>query len=389
MNFEYDAEQAGAIAEFRAFCEEQIKPVDASLEEKDAAEAARAVRENLRLIAGAGGLGWHFPKDDGGRGLSMAETVAYVEAVGAASAATLVSMDGSISLCAAAIRRYGTPEQKEKYLAGLLNGTLVGAFAVTEWEAGSDLGGIKTGATRIGDGWEVYGRKAMITNASVADVVLLLARTDAEAKGSGGLSLFLVDGDAEGLSASEPAATMGLAGSAVGEIAFEGVRLGKDALLGKENDGRRAFFELVSSAKITFAAGCVGVAWRIMDLALVYANTRQTGGKPIYKHQEVSFKIADMRIMVDGSRLLVQYAAWMADQGSREVPSLAACAKLFSSESVTWIANQGLQIHGGLGYLKKCAMERRYRDARFFEIGLGTSEIQRGLIADLELAKHK
>ena len=388
MNFEYDEAQQKAVAAFRAFCDETVRPVDDLLESAGALESAAKIRANLRAVAGAGGLGWNFPKTVGGRGLSLLETVAYVEAVGQASPATLVALDSSVGLAAAAIAAYGNEDQKKRYLPRLLDGSLLGAFAVTEWEAGSDVAGIKTAAVREGEGWEVYGQKAMIANAPLADVVVFLAVTKAAATPPG-LSLFVANKGTKGLVAGPPLETMGLHGLAVGEIQFEGCLLPAGALLGTENQGAAMLADLMAQAKITLAAGCVGVASRIAADALAYAGTRKAFGKPIFNYQEVSFKFADMRTMIDGARLLCQYTAWLRDRGDREVPELAACAKLFASESLTWIAQAGLAVHGGLGYLKKCAMERLYRDARYFEIGLGTSELQRVQIARAELDRYR
>jgi alkylation response protein AidB-like acyl-CoA dehydrogenase len=228
----------------------------------------------------------------------------------------------------------------------------------------------------------------MVANGPLADVVVFAAVTDAQASPPS-LSLFVAGKGTPGMTLSAPLPTMGLSGVAVGEIHFEGCRLPADALLGAEHGGAAILDALHATARIGFAAGCVGVASRILNDCLAYSGTRKVGGKPIFNFQEVSFKLADMRTMIDGGRLLVQYAAFLHDRGDREAVSLAACAKLFAAESLTGIAQAGLSIHGGLGYFKKCAMERLYRDARFFEMGLGTSEVLRGRIARRELERYR
>lgn len=380
MNFEYEAKQKELIDRFNEQCQKELAPVDEAVNELSSDDAAQKVKQAL---AGLGSLGWTFAEGEGGRGLTWVEAVAYWEAVGRACPAAMIGLDASVGLCAMAISAFGTDEQKKKYLADLLSGKITGAFAAFEQASGFFPDCISTKSFSTDGGWEINGQKPLVVNGPIADLIIVLAADD-----KGDLSCLLVEQNTSGFSRGSAQETMGLKGLAQGDLEFTGCVVSEDMLLGQQGAGQKQVEVLLTLSQIGFAAGCLGVSQRICEESFKYAVNAKSKGKPLFKNQDVSFRLADMRLLIDGGRLLTQYAAWKKDQGSKEVVSLAACAKMFTGDSANWIANQGVKIHSSRGFLKQSVMERLFRDAQYLDIGQDSVLELRGRIAGIELEKN-
>ena len=285
------------------------------------------------------------------------------------------------------VRLFGTGEQKKKYLPGIIRGEIIGCFGLTEPEAGSDAASIKTTAVRKGDRWVINGTKTFITNAPIADTALVFAYNDREKGPGAGVTSFLVDKGTMGFSAGRPFDKMGLRGSPTAELVFEDCEVPESAVLGEVGKGFIQAMQTLEYGRIGMATVCLGIAAKCLELSNRYSKERKAFGKPINRYQEVSFKLADMMIMSDVARLLIYQAAWAKDTKNPEAAVLASVAKVWSSEAATQISSLAVQVHGGYGYIREFPVERLYRDAKLGEIGEGTSEIQRVLIAKSILAK--
>lgn len=375
MNFEYSPEETEAQEWFVRFCRKNLTP----------AESAGQVKSNLAKLAEAGYLRLNLPESVGGKGMGMCESLPYHRCVARCCPSTFVSAEASAGTVAGLLSRVGNDTQLQ-LVPQLAQGVALAAFAVTEPGAGSDLFSMQTEAVRNGDGWLLTGRKCMILNAPEAAVMVVMAVTDRGA-GEKGFSLFAVPGDVPGLSRGEPVATMGLSAAPLGDVAFDHCFLPADAVLGEPGAGLTLHAQTMVEGAIRYGALSLGISNACLDLALRRSKERCVGGKPIGGKQEVSFKLADMRTMIDASEQLTCYAAWLLDRGDRQAGVLASCAKLFASESASRIAHMAQQIFGGAGYLKGAAVERLCRDARFGEIGKGTSELHRVSIATSVLAR--
>jgi butyryl-CoA dehydrogenase len=284
---------------------------------------------------------------------------------------------------------FGNEDQKQKYLPGIIKGDIVGCFGLTEPEAGSDAAAIRTSAVKKGGEWVLNGTKTFITNGPIADVALIMAYNDKEAGPGGGVTAFLVDRNAPGFSVGKAFDKLGFRGSPTSELVLEDCVVPESAVLGNVGHGFIQAMQTLEFGRIGMATVALGIAVACMDEANRYSKERKAFGKPINRYQEISFKLADMMIMTDISRLLIYRAAWAKEAKDPESAVIASCAKLFASESATQIASMAVQVYGGYGYIKDFAVERLYRDAKLGEIGEGTSEIQRVLIAKSILARFK
>jgi alkylation response protein AidB-like acyl-CoA dehydrogenase len=374
MDFELTEEQQQFLKSLRQFLQAEIAPHAAEMDRR-----GELRRENLTKLAEFGLTGLTFPEEHGGSGADMVTaTLAWTE-LAKACPATMLSMGASVGLCGHPILKYGTPGQKQKYLPKLISTEWVGALGLTEPEAGSDLASIKTRAVRQDDHFVLNGSKTFITNGPIADVALVLAVTDPKA-GTKGMSLILVDRDCPGFLRGRPMHKLGVRGSPTGELVFDDCRVPAENLIGVEGRGFQQVMASLVSYRIGMAAFSLGIAQASLDAALKYALQRSAFGAMLITFQEVSFKIAEMKADIDAAQLLIVRAAWEYDQG-KDVNVLASCAKLFASEMAKRCADWALQIHGGYGYISDYPVERLYRDARLGEIGEGTSEIQRMIIA--------
>jgi len=277
------------------------------------------------------------------------------------------------------ILTYGTDGQKEKYLAGVAAGELIGAFALTEEEAGSDAANVQTTAAKKDGGYVLDGHKLYVTNAGLAGLFLVVARTDAEAGGKG-LSCFLIERDTPGFTVGERFDGMGMRALDVRRLELESCEISSDALLGKEGEGLKVALASLDGSRIGVAAQAVGIAQQVFNEAKKYAAEREQFGRPIISFQGILFYLVEMATRLEAARLLTMRAATLADAGER-FSAEAAMAKLYASEMANFAANLGVQIHGGYGYMKDYVVERFFRDACVTEIYEGTSEVQKLVIA--------
>jgi alkylation response protein AidB-like acyl-CoA dehydrogenase len=359
----------------RDFAENEIMPIAAEID-KD----GRFPEENFKRMAELGLLGLPWPEKYGGAG---GDTVCYAiatEEISRACGSHGLSYAAHISLGSSPIYLFGTEEQKEKYLTPLARGEWIGALGLTEPEAGSDAGSTKTTAVLGGDEWVINGAKSLITNGPIAQVLIIVAKTDPAAKGSHGISTFIVEADTPGFSVGKLEDKMGLKASPTSQLFFEDCRIPKENLLGKENNGFRQILEVLDGGRISIGAMALGLGQAALEAAIRYAKEREQFGRPIAEFQAVQWMIADAATRMAAARLLVHEAAFLEDEGKRFTKE-AAMAKLFASEAAELACYNALQIHAGYGYTTDYPVERFYRDNRLTQIGEGTSEIQRLVIA--------
>jgi alkylation response protein AidB-like acyl-CoA dehydrogenase len=331
----------------------------------------------FRKMGELGFLGLPIPEEYGGAGADMVSYCLAVEEIGRACGGTGLSYEAHVSLACTPILLYGTEEQKRRFLVPLARGEALGAFGLTEPQAGSDAGGTRTTAVLDGDEWVINGNKVFITNGGYAKYVVLTAVTD---KASRGISAFIVPTDTPGFRTSRPYEKMGMRASNTVELILENVRVPKDHLLGPLNAGFKQFLSTLDGGRVAIAALAVGIARAAFETALNYAKQRVQFGQTISKFQAIQHKLADMAMHIELARNAVIKAAWLKDQG-RPFTLEASYAKLFASEMCTRTCEQAIQILGGNGYMREYPVERHYRDAKLIEIGEGTSEIQRLVIA--------
>src|SRR5690349_5126284 len=331
-----------------------------------------------------GWLGIPVPEEDGGAGMDTLAYAIAVEEISRVWGSLGIIVAAHTSLGCGPLMIAGSAEQKERYLRPLASGKVIGAYGLTEPGAGSDAGGTRTAARREstpdGDSWVLDGGKRFITNAGQAGTYIVTARTGETAKGAAEISAFIVPADTPGFSVGRLEDKLGLHASATGELRFEGARIPAANLLGERGDGFRTFLKILDGGRISIGALAVGLAQAALDAAVPYARTREQFGRPIGTFQGVAFMVADMATEIDAARSLVWKAAWLKDQG-RDYGLAAAEAKLFASEVSSRATNAAIQIHGGYGYTTDYPVERYLRDAKLTEIGEGTSQVQRLVIA--------
>ncbi|MCC6614437.1 MAG: acyl-CoA dehydrogenase family protein [Anaerolineae bacterium] len=375
MDFELSQEHRMWQRALRDFCEGEVKPYAQEVD-----ETGQMHWETIRKMRDIGLLGLEVPEADGGAEMDTMGVAIAIEELGRACGSTALSISAHNGLGVAPIVRWGTDEQKSRYLPQLLSGERLGALALTEPSAGSDLaGGVQTSAARTSAGWVVDGSKAWITNAGLAPVINVLLRTDREA-GTSGFSMMLVPTDAAGLTIHPPEKKMGLRGSPTHMLSFESVELPPDAILGPEGQGFAQTMMTLDNGRISIGALSIGLAQAAFEEAVRYAKQRRAFGKAIAEHQAIQWMIADAALEIDAARLLVYRAAWMKDH-DQDFTKAAAMAKLKASEVAEKVCHNAIQIHGSYGYSREFPVERIYRDQRLMTIGEGTSEIQRLVIA--------
>ncbi|MCD6570411.1 MAG: acyl-CoA dehydrogenase family protein [Deltaproteobacteria bacterium] len=383
MDYELTKDQKELQEEVARFCREEIAPRARLLDESPKDKVGGMLRENLKKLTKIDYLGLGLDTRYGGKGLDLISQCIASEEVAKACASTFLSAWSSAYLFGAMLQLFGTNLQRDKYLSGLIKADIVGALAYTEPDAGVDIAGINTIADKKGDKWVINGTKDLVTNASIADVFLVLAYTDRDAGDGSGMTLFIVDKGTKGLSIGSPIETMGLRGASIAGISLDNCEISDDSVLGGDvGKGFNQLERILEVGRLGMATMSIGIGTACMDNATQYAKGRKAFGRQIGKFQEVGFKLADMFTYNDLGRMLTYKAAWSFEQGEKEAGVLASCAKLFASEAVTNIANWALQVFAGHGYVKGTDIERLYRDARFCEIGGGTSEMQRSIIAN-------
>jgi butyryl-CoA dehydrogenase len=374
MDFALSTQHEEIRRTVRDFAERRIIPVADELERK-----GEFPMEIIREAAGLGLLGVPYPEEIGGTGLDSLAYAITVEELSRASGSIGIIVSAHTSLGCNPIWLSGTDEQKERYLRPMASGEVIGAYGLTEPDAGSDSRGTRTRAHRDGGSWILNGGKRFITNAGVAGTYIVTAVTDRE-EGSGRISAFIVEADAPGFSIGRMEEKMGLHASNTGELIFEECRIPVGNLLGAEGEGDKLFLKTLDGGRIGIASMALGLAQAAYEAASGYAKERRQFDRPIGSFQGVAFKIADMATRIDAARLMTYRAAWLKDAG-RPYSTEAAMAKLFASEVARDVTNDAIQVHGGYGYITEYKVERYLRDAKLTEIGEGTSEIQRMVIA--------
>jgi alkylation response protein AidB-like acyl-CoA dehydrogenase len=335
-------------------------------------------REAVAQLAEQGFLGMAIPEEWGGVAYDSRTIVIVLEEIARVSGALAIMIAVHNSVGALPVFRFGTDEQRRRFLPRLVSKEL-GAFSLSEPEAGSDAGAIQATATRDNGHYVLRGTKNWVTNGAQAGVYLIFARTGKD-QGNAGLSAFIVERGAPGLVIGKPEDKMGLCGSDTVSLALEDLRVPVDQRLGGEGEGFKIAMSMLDAGRIGVAAQALGVMTAAFEDTARYAQQRVAFGQPLAKIQAVQFKLAEMERRVSCARLLIQRAAWLKDVGEPYTRE-ASMAKLYASESATWVTHQAVQVHGGYGYVKEYAVERYYRDARVMEIYEGTSEIQRLVIA--------
>ncbi|GAA0444753.1 acyl-CoA dehydrogenase [Lentibacillus halophilus] len=375
MDFEWTKEQAMIQKMVRDFAQDVIQPRAMQID-RDAAFP----HDTFKQMGELGLLGIPFPEEYGGSGGDTMSYIIAVEEIGKVCGSTGLSFAATVSLGASPIYYFGTKEQKETYLRPMAEGKALGAFGLTEPNAGSDAQGTTTTAVEDGNDVVINGEKCFITNANYAETIIVTAITGTNEKGKHIISAIIVPADSEGLTITDNYDKMGVRGSNTAEIVLENVRVPKDNLLGDPDKGFNQFLHTLDGGRISIAALGLGIAQSSLDKSLRYARERTQFGIPISKLQTIQFKLADMSMEVELARNMVYKAAWLKDN-DKPFSMEAAYAKLYATETAFRTANQAVQIHGGYGYMREYEVERYLRDAKLLEIGEGTSEIQRLVIA--------
>ncbi|MBC8249908.1 MAG: acyl-CoA dehydrogenase [Anaerolineales bacterium] len=362
----------------RQFAEKEVAPIAAEMDEK-----AEVPFENIKKMGELGLMGLTVSEEYGGAGMDTVSYCIATEEISKACAATAIVMGVQNSLVCHGIEKFGTEDQKQRFLVPLAQGKLIGAFALTEPEAGSDAAAQKTTMVLDGDEYVVNGTKNFITSGGFADVILLFGMTD-KSKGYRGTTALLVEKGTPGFSVGKEENKLGIRATDTSELVFEDCRVPVANRLGEEGQGFKIAMTDLDAGRISVAAQALGIAEAAYEAALEYAKTRVQFGQPIAKFQGIQWMLADMATRIEASRLLVYNAALAKDRAKEtgaRYSKEAAMAKLYASETASWVTDLAIQIHGGYGYVKDYPLERYYRDARVTRIYEGTSEVQRIVIA--------
>lgn len=357
----------------RAFAQERLAPFAAEWDRNHTFP-----REALKELAELGALGMVVPEEWGGAGMDYMSLVLALEEIAAGDGATSTIVSVQNSLACGIPARYGSDAQKARWLKPLARGEMLGCFCLTEPHVGSDASALRTTAVRDGDEWVLNGVKQFITTGREADVAIVFAVTDKTA-GKKGISCFLVPTATPGYIVARIEEKLGQRASDTAQILFENCRVPADALLGAEGEGYKIALSNLEAGRIGIASQCLGMARAALEAAVKYAQERETFGKPIFEHQAVNFRLADMATQLEAARQLVWHAASLKDAG-RPCLKEASMAKLFASEMAERVCSDAIQVHGGYGYVSDFPVERIYRDVRVCQIYEGASDIQKLVI---------
>ena len=374
MDFELTADQIQLRKTVREFAEAEIAPHVREWDEHSTFPA-----ELLPELGELGLMGVIFPEEYGGAGLGYIEYALVIEELSRVDGSVGIIVAAHTSLCANHIYKMGAEEQRRRYLPDLASGRKLGAWSLTEPEAGSDAAGTRTTATRQGECYLLNGAKTFTTNGRYADVCVAMAVTD-RAQGHHGISAFIVEKGTPGFRPGKKEDKLGLRASDTSEVVFQDCRVPAASRLGKEGEGFIDALKILDGGRISIAALAIGMAQGAYEAALKYSKQRRQFGRPISEFQAIQWKLADMATEIEAARLLNFRAAWMTDRGMRTTKE-SSMAKLYASEVAVRAANEALQVHGGYGFIKDYPAEKYYRDVRLCTIGEGTSEIQRLVIA--------
>ena len=357
------------------FATNEVKPLA-----KDVDEEERFPVETVKKMADIGLLGINVPKELGGAGGDMKMYITAVEELSKVCATTGVIVSAHTSLCIAPIMENGTPAQKSKYIPKLASGEWLGAFGLTEPNAGTDASYQQTTAQKVEGGYVLNGTKIFITNAGYANVYIVMAMTD-KSQGTRGISAFIVDADSEGFSIGKKEEKMGIRGSSTCELIFKDVKVPKENLLGKLGEGFKIAMKTLDGGRIGIAAQALGIAEGALEESIAYTKQRKQFGKPISAFQNTQFTLAEMKVRVEASRLLVYQAVDAKQNKEKDLSVKSAMAKLYAAETASYVTNRAVQLFGGYGYTREYPVERMMRDAKITEIYEGTSEVQRMVIS--------
>ncbi len=358
----------------RDFARNEIAPRIDEMEEKE-----EIPKDLIDQMAELGFFGIMFPEEYGGSGMGKLGYCIMQEEISRVHASTSVLIGASEGLAGGALFLDGTEEQKKKYLTGIAEGKLIGAYALTEPNAGSDAGSIRTSAVKDGNEWVINGRKIFITNGAIADIVIVYAVTDKTLGPKGGITAFIVETDWKGFSVGKLEDKMGIRATTTAELIFEDLRVPEENVLGQVGIGFKNALNTLDYGRLTLACGCLGAAKEAVDIAYKYAKERQQFGQPIANFQTIQNYLAEMVIDTFAIESMTYRVAWMADQGM-DIIREASIVKNFASEVSDRVIDKALQIHGGYGYIKDFPIERMYRDSRINRIFEGTNEIQKYII---------
>ena len=374
MNFDLTEEQKTIKQMARAFALEHVAPIAAEIDEK-----IRFPKETIEKAGEIGFMGLPFPKEWGGYGTDYISYVIAIEEISKVCGATGVIIQTHCALCSWPIWQYGTEAQKKEYLPDLLSGRKLGAFGLTEPNAGSDAAGIETTAVDMGDHYLINGSKIFISGGGLADVYVVMAMTDKE-KGTKGISAFILEKGMKGFTSPKKAVKMGIRGSIAAELAFSDVRIPKENLLGELGKGFKVAMSSLDVGRLGIAAQAIGIAQGAFEQTVKYMKTRRQFGKSLSQFQALQFEMAEMETRIDAGRLLLYRAA---DKRQKGLPSTveAAKAKLYCSETAMYVTTKAVQFHGGYGYTTDYPVERMMRDAKITEIYEGTSEVMKMVIS--------
>jgi len=369
----------------RDFAQKEIAPIAAEFD-----ESGEFPIETIRKMGEMGFMGIEIPEEYGGAGMDTLAYVLALEEICKADAAHGTIMSVNNSLFCYAILRFGTEEQKQKYLKPAASGQAIGAYSLTEPMSGSDAGAMRSRAVRQDDIYIINGRKSWVSSAPKATFIIVFSVTDPDKKHRG-ISAFIIETDQPGFSLGKTEPKLGIRASATSEILFEDYRCPIENRIGEEGQGFKIAMTVLDAGRIGIASQALGIAEAAYDASVQYAREREAFGKKIGQFQGIGFKIADMKTRIEASRLLI-YQAALAKERSKDTGDRftleASMAKLFASETAMFCASEAVQIHGGMGYSKELPVERYFRDAKITEIYEGTSEIQRLVIARMELGLH-
>lgn len=374
MQFGLSKEHTMLREMYRKFAEQEVKPLAKEIDEEE-----RFPEETVVKMKKAGFMGIPFPKALGGEGGDNLGYAMAVEELSRACATTGVVLSAHVSLGSAPIYEFGTEEQRSKYLIPLAKGEKLGAFGLTEPNAGTDAGAQQTIAVLDGDHYIINGSKIFITNGIYADTYIVMAMTD-KSQGVKGISAFIMEKGMPGFTFGPKEKKLGIRGSATCELIFDNVRVPKENLLAKEGHGFKIAMKTLDGGRIGIASQALGIAQGALDATVAYTKERKQFGRSISQFQNTQFQLADMNTKIEAARLLVYKAAWCKDQGlpySKE----AAMAKLYASETAMEVTTKAVQLHGGYGYTREYEVERMMRDAKITEIYEGTSEVQKMVIS--------
>ena len=374
MEFSFSEELLEIKRIVREFAEREIRPHVMEWDEKQIFPL-----DVLKQLGQLGFLGVLIPTEYGGAGLGYTEYVTIVEELSRIDGSIGISVAAHNSLCTGHIFSFGTEDQRRRFVVPLAKGEKIGAWSLTEPEAGSDAGGTQTFARLDGDDWILNGQKTFTTHGNYGDICVAMAVTDKSA-GHHGISAFILEKGMPGFSAGKKENKLGLRASDTSTVVFEDCRVPKENLLGEPGNGFIDALKVLDGGRISIAALAVGMAQGAYEAALHYAKQRRQFGRPIADFQAIQFKLADMATEIDAARLLTHRAAWMKERGM-QTTAQASMAKLYAGEVAVRVANECVQVHGGYGFIKEYPAEKFYRDVKLCTIGEGTSEIQRLVIA--------